>query len=195
MYAKTVFHSVLPLLGLLVLMGGCRAIGGAEGESPDQQRATIRSEQAATLEELYASRPETRDKVKKAAGVAFFSNINIKLLLLSSENGYGIVHDNTTGRDVYMKMAGAGVGPGLGLKDYRAIFIFNDAAVMQRFIDKGWDFGGQGEAAAKTGDKGAAASGSVSVEGIEIYQFTKHGLALQATVQGTKYWRDSKLNQ
>ena len=54
------------------------------------------------------------------------------------------------------------------------------------------------DAAAKTGDKGGAASGTATVkniQGMEIYQFTKHGLALQATVQGTKYWRDDKLNQ
>ena len=31
--------------------------------------------------------------------------------------------------------------------------------------------------------------------GMEIYQFTESGVSLQATVQGTKYWKDSKLNQ
>jgi len=31
--------------------------------------------------------------------------------------------------------------------------------------------------------------------GMEIYQFTESGLSLQATVQGTKYWKDPKLNQ
>jgi lipid-binding SYLF domain-containing protein len=31
--------------------------------------------------------------------------------------------------------------------------------------------------------------------GMEIYQFTESGVALQATVSGTKYWKDSKLNQ
>jgi len=29
---------------------------------------------------------------------------------------------------------------------------------------------------------------------MEIYQFTKSGIALQATVAGTKYWKDKKLN-
>ena len=38
--------------------------------------------------------------------------------------------------------------------------------------------------------------GAVSVGGaMEIYQFTESGVALQATVQGTKYWKDSKLNK
>ena len=32
------------------------------------------------------------------------------------------------------------------------------------------------------------------VKGVSLYQFTKNGLALQATLQGTKYWIDKKLN-
>lgn len=31
--------------------------------------------------------------------------------------------------------------------------------------------------------------------GMEVYQFTESGVSLQATVSGTKYWKDSKLNQ
>ncbi len=195
MTATTSFRSILAVLGVLLLLGGCKAIGGAEGDDPAAQRATIKSEQAATLSELYAARPETRDKVKNAVGAAFFSNMNVNVLLLSTENGYGIVHDNATGKDTYMKMASGGFGVGLGVKDYRAIFIFTDAAVMQQFVEKGWSFGGQADAAATTGEKGGAAGGAVTVPGIEIYQFTQAGLALQATVQGTKYWRDDKLNQ
>ena len=30
--------------------------------------------------------------------------------------------------------------------------------------------------------------------GIEIYSMTESGLALQATVAGTKYWKDKDLN-
>jgi hypothetical protein len=29
---------------------------------------------------------------------------------------------------------------------------------------------------------------------VEVYQFTKNGIALQATLQGTKYWKDRDLN-
>src|SRR5690606_33614878 len=125
------------------------------------------------------------------------SNVNVNVVLMSTENGYGMVHDNKTGKDTYMKMAGAGVGVGMGVKDYRVVIIFTDANVMRRFVESGWDFGGQADAGAKVNDQGAAAGGAAtvgSVAGMEIYQFTKHGVALQATVQGTKYWRDDKLN-
>jgi hypothetical protein len=29
---------------------------------------------------------------------------------------------------------------------------------------------------------------------VEVYQITKNGIALQATLQGTKYWQDADLN-
>jgi len=29
---------------------------------------------------------------------------------------------------------------------------------------------------------------------MEIYQFTESGIALQATIAGTKYWKDKELN-
>ncbi|MBP7483460.1 MAG: hypothetical protein KA788_13060 [Lacunisphaera sp.] len=38
-----------------------------------------------------------------------------------------------------------------------------------------------------------AAAGNV-IDGVELYQLTKNGLALQATLQGTKYWKDRDLN-
>jgi lipid-binding SYLF domain-containing protein len=155
----------------------------------------IHSEAEKTLNELYASQPATRDKVAKAAGYGYFSTVNVNVLLLSTENGYGVVHDNSSGKDTYMKMAGGGVGVGMGLKDYRAIFIFTDAGVMQMFITKGWNVGGQADAAAKTKNEGAAANAAAEpIPGMEVYQFTKQGIALQATVQGSKYWRDDKLN-
>ncbi|MDA8527706.1 hypothetical protein N9K67_02785 [Opitutaceae bacterium] len=66
---------------------------------------------------------------------------------------------------------------------------------MERFIETGWDFSGQADAAAKSNQKGGSieASGTV-LPGMEVYQLTKNGLALQATVQGTKYWKDKELN-
>lgn len=44
-------------------------------------------------------------------------------------------------------------------------------------------------------DAGNKTAASLATRGgMEIYQFTANGLALQATVSGTKYWKDSKLN-
>jgi lipid-binding SYLF domain-containing protein len=105
-----------------------------------------------------------------------------------------VVDDNRYGRDTYMKMGEVGIGLGLGVKDFRAVFVFHDHWTMKRFLRSGWEFGGHADAAAKAGDKGAAVGGEVLIDGITVYQLTESGLALQATVKGTKYWKDDELS-
>jgi lipid-binding SYLF domain-containing protein len=94
-----------------------------------------------------------------------------------------------------MKMASAGIGLGLGVKDFRGVFVFTTRGAMESFIESGWDASAQADAAAKAADKGDAWAGAVDVApGIKLYQITESGLALQATIQGTKYWKDDELN-
>jgi len=179
----------------LLIIGGCRAANGAEGNSPAEKRSVIQTETTKTLGDLYAAKPDAKGKVAKAAGYGYFSNVNVNLLVLSTENGYGVVHNDTTGGDTYMKMAGAGVGLGMGAKDYRAIIVFTDPKVMEKFITSGWSAGGSADAAAQTKADGSAANASgTAMPGMEVYQFSQAGLALQATVQGTKFWPDDSLN-
>jgi lipid-binding SYLF domain-containing protein len=183
------------VIGCALLNTGCRAAKGAQGSTPEEQRSVIQTEAHNTLDKLYAAQPDAKDKIAKAAGWGYFSTVNVNVLLLSSENGYGVVHNNSDGKDTYMKMAGAGVGVGMGLKDYRAIFVFTDPAVMHKFVMEGWNAGGQADAAAKTKSEGGAANVAAEpIPGMQVYQFTEQGVALQATVQGSKYWRDEKLN-
>ena len=93
-----------------------------------------------------------------------------------------------------MKMGEAGIGLGLGVKDFRAVFVFHKRDAMQKFIDSGWEFGAHADVAAKAGDNGGAVGGEALLDDITIYQMTESGLALQATIKGTKYWKDKELN-
>jgi lipid-binding SYLF domain-containing protein len=94
-----------------------------------------------------------------------------------------------------MKMFSAGVGPGIGIKDYRAVFVFETKNAFYSFITSGLDLAAQADAAAKAGHEGGAFAGAFSVApGVWVYQITEAGLALQATLQGTKYYKDGKLN-
>jgi lipid-binding SYLF domain-containing protein len=95
-----------------------------------------------------------------------------------------------------MKMVSAGAGLGIGVKDYRVIFVFETDDALEHFLNSGWSGSGQADAAAKAGEKGGAYSGAVEVEpGVWVYQITKNGLALQLTLQGTKYYKDDDLNK
>ena len=65
---------------------------------------------------------------------------------------------------------------------------------MRNFITNGWEVGAHADVAAKAGEKGGAVGGEILLDGVTVYQLTENGLALQATVKGTKYWQDSELN-
>ena len=82
------------------------------------------------------------------------------------------------------------------MKDYRVIFVFADDKALTQFLDSGWSGSAQTDAAAKAGEKGAAYSGAVEIApGVFVYEITKNGLALQLTLQGTKYYKDDDLNK
>lgn len=187
---KSRFFTVLLVLGVL-LVAGCAT---PKGDTAMQQKDSVQQMTRDTLAEAYRLNPGLEAKLKRAAGYGVFSNRGAKLLLVSAGNGYGVVRDNRTGKDTYMRMAEVGAGLGLGIKDFRAVFVFNDEKTLRQFIDSGWDFGADAGVAAKTPSKGVQASAGASVQNIEIYQFTDRGLELTATVAGTKYWKDDELN-
>ncbi len=171
---------------------------GAKGDNVEEKRAEVRKQRDGILAKLYATHPEAKEKIAKAVGYGAFNNKNMNLFLLSSGHGYGMVVDKG-GKETFMAMGALGGGVGLGYKDMSVVFIFKNADVMNKFIESGWQFGGEADAAAKAGDKGAAASKEAAVDTganvFEIYQMTDTGVALQATVAGTKYWKDKDLNK
>jgi lipid-binding SYLF domain-containing protein len=146
------------------------------------------------LEALYAKRPELKSRIAAAPGYAVFSNFGIKILVAGGGNGYGVVHDKAARSDTFMKMAELNVGLGVGVQDFRAVFVFNDKSVLHEFIHSGWEFGGDAEAGAKVNHDGAEIGASGSISNIDVYRITKTGVVLAATVGGTKYWMDDELN-
>lgn len=176
---------------ICALSAGCATNRGA---TPEEQRRAVQQMAAGVLQDLYRTKQSARAEVEAAPGYAVFSNANVNVIVASFSGGYGLVHNNATGADIYMNMGEVGLGLGAGVKDYRIVFVFHDAQTMDDFVDHGWSFGGQADAAAKAGDKGGAVGGEAILDGVSVYQLTESGLALQATVKGTKYWRDQKLN-
>ncbi|HYM30087.1 MAG TPA: YSC84-related protein [Candidatus Cybelea sp.] len=183
-------RSILCLI-VAAVIAGCAT---TKGDTPAEKRAAVQDMRRDVLSELYKIHPSAQGKIKDAPGYAVFSNANVNVIFASFGGGFGVAHDNKSSKDIYMKMGEAGIGLGLGVKDFRAVFVFNDRATLDHFIASGWEFGGHADAAAKAGDKGAAVGGEALLDGVTIYQLTESGLALQATVKGTKYWKDDDLN-
>lgn len=185
------FRMMAWLLGMTALAAGL----AIAKDSPDQQREKTRKMAASTLTDLYKLQPASKAAIQRSAGYAVFSNVGTNLLVLSTARGAGIAVDSKTRKETFMKMISAGAGLGIGVKDYRVIFVFETSAALARFLDSGWDASGQADAAAKVKESGAAYSGAASVaDGVWVYEITKNGLALQLTLQGTKYSKDKDLN-
>ena len=161
----------------------------------DKERAEVRKAAGEALSALYKVQPGARKAVESAAGYAAFTNFGMKLLIAGSGTGRGIAVDNRSKAVTYMKMAEVQAGVGFGVKKFRLIWVFENAAALQKFVNAGWEFGAQATASAKTSGKGAGYEGAVSVSpGVWLYQLTGDSLALELTAKGTKYYKDADLN-
>ena len=179
------------LAGLLALVIASSSVA----ESVAEKRAEVRKMRSETLAKLYKYYPNAKGKIGSAYGYAVFSNAGVNLLFASIAAGRGIARDSKTGKDIFMKMGSAGVGLGLGIKDFRGIFIFKSKKAFDDFVNDGWEGGAHADAVAKGGGKGGSAEGAITVsKDMELYQLTETGLALEATIQGTKYFKDGDLN-
>jgi lipid-binding SYLF domain-containing protein len=135
------------------------------------------------------------EAMPRAAGFAAFSNYGLTILYLGGGVGKGVAVNNKTKLHTYMRMVEAQAGLGLGVKKYQVVFIFETEDALKRFVDKGWEFGGQITGAAKTPEMGGAYQDAFRVgEGVWMYQLTDTGLAAELTLTGTKYFKDDELN-
>ena len=186
------FKIIASILAVALLTVG--AYGGEDDN--EKKREKTRKMAAEALQDLYKLEPTAQAAIQKAAGYAVFDNMGVNVLLLSTARGSGLAVNNKTKQETFMKMGSAGVGVGMGVKDYVVVFIFENEKGLAQFLDSGWSGSGQADAAAKAGEKGGAYSGAAEVApGVWAYQITKNGLALQLTLQGTKYYKDDDLNK
>jgi len=160
-----------------------------------QSRLEIREAAQDALSTLCEFQPAARYAIEHAAGYAVFSTFGIKLLFAGGQQGKGVVFNNRTHRQTFMKMVGLQAGLGFGIAKTRLIFVFETVNALQSFINQGWEFGASGSLSAAADSQGGMFTGSVSVSpGVFVYQITDTGLAAQITASGTKFFKDDSLN-
>jgi hypothetical protein len=73
--------------------------------------------------------------------------------------------------------------------------VFDTNAALDQFETEGWDFSAQADANLESDSKGDGVETAATVmPGTRIYQLTDAGVALQVTLQGTKFWPDEDLS-
>jgi lipid-binding SYLF domain-containing protein len=165
-------------------------------DDAEKKKAKIRDAATDTLNDLYKIQPSAKGAIQSSAGYAVFKNFGTNVLVVSTASGAGVAVNSKSKQETFMKMISAGAGLGVGVKDFRIIFVFGSEKALNTFLSSGWSGSAQSDAAAKAGTSGGAYSGAVqAAPDVWIYQITKNGLALQLTLQGTKYYKDDDLNK
>jgi lipid-binding SYLF domain-containing protein len=208
MQAMTVMLAAL-IAGVVALTVSPGAWAGPDGDEKaaktEEKRDKIDEVVDETLQELLKD-PSAKALYDKAYGYAVFDSRKMALLLKSG-GGVGVAVDKSTDERTYMRMGSLGVGVGIGVELFQAVFLFEDEARFTEFVEDGWVV--ESTATATAGEEGASATASSTDtdtaaagvgakggfnQGVAIYRFTEKGLIASADVSGTKYWRDKNLN-
>jgi len=167
---------------------------GADKADKETVRSELRQMRKDTLEALYKEDPKARVAIRGSAGYAVFASAGAHVLFLGGSGGRGILRENLTGKDTFMRMSAVRAGLGIGFEDVRTILVFKKRDTLKKFLEDGWTFGGETAAVAESEGQGAGKRDIEPVEGIVLYQLTKTGAMARGTVAGTKYWPDKELN-
>jgi len=161
-----------------------------------KEKKEINELSAKALENLYEKVPAAKRIIPKAYAYATLSNTGMKLGILGDAHGRGLAVNNVTGEKIYMRMNEMGIGIGLGVKEYDLIFVISNETAWKSFISGDIKFASSAEAGASDGKTGDSVEGaSIAAKGVWVYQMTKKGLTLDASIKGTKIYPYKKLNK
>jgi lipid-binding SYLF domain-containing protein len=195
---KTLMFLFVFVIGLTATVKAQDAEKEAKKEKNlEKQRKAFQKNKSTAINEMYNAYPGSKTKLANSYGYAAFANTGVNLFVLASGNGGGMAHNNRTGAEVYVKMISVGAGVGIGYKKYYPVFLFDDQAAYDNFLEVGWSADGQADATADTGKEGEGGSEAIGMnvsQGVTLYQIADKGLAIQATLQGTKFVVSEELN-
>ena len=167
----------------------------ADADKVVKERAKIEELSVKALDNLYEKVPSAERVIENCYAYATLSNTGMKLGIFGDAHGRGLAVNNETGERLYMRMKEMGVGLGLGVKEYDLIFVIGTEEAWYSFISGDIKFASSAEAAASDGVTGDSIEGaSIAAKGVWVYQITKKGLTLDASIKGTKIYPDKKLN-
>lgn len=181
------------ILGIAALSMSLIA-GHAMAATKAEKQAEALKATADALERFKAKQPDLKDTLAKAPGYAVFTTYGVSFIIGGS-GGTGVVHNNKTKKNTFMKLGGASAGFQLGAVENDVLVIFKTAKAMDGFITKGWDVtGGVTAGAAASGAGGGGGQGGSAMGDVQTLTLTKNGLEAGLAIGGVKAWKDTDLN-
>ncbi|MBK5964758.1 hypothetical protein CCR95_11870 [Thiocystis minor] len=161
--------------------------------TPEETRAKLDAMAETTLARLFADEPGSRALFDRSAGYAVFDKREASFYVVAGY-GRGVAVDPATGSRVYMKMTttGAGLSFGLGGFASQVVILFQDHALLERFLTQGLD------ATAEVGTMAGEQKDQLALrfnEGKAVFVLTGKGWKVAAKLTGSRYWPDEGLNR
>jgi lipid-binding SYLF domain-containing protein len=156
----------------------------------ESKRSHIDATAGASLDELLKGNPKAKELYEKAYGWAAFDNMKFGFFF-SGGGGKGVAVEKKSGKRTYMDMGSVGAGLAFGGKKYQVVFLFQDSATFNSFVNNGWQ--AQGAANATAGEQQVGGQTGF-VNGMATYQIASKGLMANVDLSGSKYFKDKDLN-
>jgi lipid-binding SYLF domain-containing protein len=167
--------------------------GAALAADKSEKQAELQKASMTTLDKFYQAKPDLKGDVENAPGYAVFTSYGLTFLV-GGAGGGGTAHAKD-GKVTYMSFAQVGAGPKVSIGSQEMLLVFKTPQAYKRFVDKGWEFGGQGGASAGAGSKKSGrGEGEQFTNDAMIYTYSKNGVVLGGEFTGTKFWKDKDLN-
>lgn len=161
--------------------------------TPAETRSKLDAMAKTTLARLFADEPGSRALFERSAGYAVFDKREASFYVVAGY-GRGVAVDTETGKRVYMKMATSGAGLSFGLGGFASqlVILFQDKALLERFLTQGLD------ATAEVGTMAGEQKDQLALrfnEGKAVFVLTGKGWKVAARLTGSRYWPDDGLNR
>ncbi len=162
-------------------------------ETPEATRARLDAMSDSILARLLAENAQAAALYENSAGYAAFDSRKVTIFPVTTGYGRGVAVSQPGGARIYMNMTSGGLGAGLGIGGFATQFVilFETPADFKRFVTNGYDAtaGGGAQAGRDVGEERAHFT-----QGQSVFALGKDAWKVNASLEGTKYWRSPELN-
>lgn len=170
----------------LAALGVTAACGNGIGNTNDTK---IDARVDATVNQMYAQHPGTRDLASKAAGMLIIPVVTEAGFFVGGGYGRGALRINGATVDYYASVKG-NAGLQIGAQQYAQVLFFMTDAALARFRrSSGWTAGADLEYVVKDEGNSLTADTNTLTAPVIAAVFGQAGLRIGATLEGTKYTR------
>ena len=181
-------------VGQTVSAVGSGVTGTAERLTGNVDVVQAKKEVNVTTEEALARLLKLDKRARALYGISYGYAIfdsRKSSFLISLGSGGGVAVVKASGDRTYMRMFTGGVNVGAGIQFFQNVFLFENKASFDRFVNSGWEAGTSANANFGRDSLDAQIR---FVNGMALFQLADTGINLSADFTGTKYWKDKTLN-